>query len=146
MKNKLYKIFIILALIFVNVCPAFTVTENSRNIEQTQASQNQITTVDVVQQDKTSVAEEPTITEQVQADVDNSVRIPSKSEIKHVLGKFLKTMLLVLGSCIIIYFALLGYKKFKSPTSLNNNDVDVKKNLNSPKTIEEATKFFIEKF
>ena len=55
-------------------------------------------------------------------------------------------MLLVLGSCIIIYLVLLGYKRLNNPKALNISNIDIQKNLNSPETIEEATKFFIEKF
>ena len=150
MKNKLTKILIISVLLMFNVSAGYTV--NSENTEKTDVQQVQtsenvgITTVDVVPSDNNIVSTEPTITEQVQADVDNSVKIPPTSEIKHVLSKFLKTMLLVLGSCIIIYLVLLGYKRLKSPKALNISNIDIQKNLNSPETIEEATKFFIEKF
>ena len=123
--------------------PVFAVTDTVETAGQTSVEQ---TTVNVVQTDENAGSAEPTITEQVQADVDNSVKMPPKSELKHVLGKFLKTMLLVIGSCIAIFILLLGYKRLKAPKAINHSDIDVRKNLNSPETIEEATRFFIEKF
>lgn len=143
MANKLIKTIIISTLLILMSVPVYAVTDSVQPTGQAAVEQ---TTVDVVQSDRNTVPTEPTITEQVQADVDNSVKIPPKSEIKHVLGKFLKTMLLVIGSCIAIFILLLGYKKLKTPKTLNQNNIDVHKNLNSPETIEEATKFFIEKF
>lgn len=152
MTNKLTKTIIISTLLMLMSAPVFAVTDTAENTEQTAVEQTQTnnqaeqTTVDVVQPDENTVSSEPTITEQVQADVDNSVKMPPKSELKHVLGKFLKTMLLVIGSCIAIVLLLLGYKRLKAPKTINHSDIDVHKNLNSPETIEEATRFFIEKF
>ncbi len=72
----------------------------------------------------------------------------TKSEIKHVLKKFAFAMALVGGSCLILYFALRTYKRFKEQEILDDTSsyVDVTKNLTTPDTIEDATKFFIEKF
>lgn len=70
-----------------------------------------------------------------------------KSELSHVLKKFAISMGLVGGSCLILYIALNTYKRFKDQE--NNTEtylVDVTKDLTTPETIDEATKFFIEKF
>lgn len=152
MTKKVTKTIIVSTLLMLMSAPVFSVTDTVEPTEQTAVEQTQTnnqteqTTVDVVPADENTVSTEPTVTEQVQADVDNSVKIPPKSEIKHVLGKFFKTMLLVIGSCIAIFILLLGYKKLKAPKNITQSDIDIHKNLNSPETIEEATKFFIEKF
>ena len=69
-----------------------------------------------------------------------------KSEASHVLSKFLVSMLWVAGSCVAIFLLLLAYKRFKTGAVKKIVAVDISKNLNSPDTVEEATKLFIEKF
>ncbi len=152
MKNKLTKYFIsvtALLLLTMPVCFAEPQTtdqpEQSAVVEQTatqdtaqeQTQQEQVDTAAVEVKDTENTAD--TIQSQ-------TVEPDHKREIKHVLGKFLKTMLLVIGSCLAIFLLLLGYKKIKSPKVIIQNNIDIQKNLNSPETIDEATKFFIEKF
>lgn len=72
--------------------------------------------------------------------------VPQKAETGIVLKKFLKSMLLVASSCAVIFLILLAYKRAKSQKKHKREDTDISKNLNSPETVEEATKFFIEKF
>ena len=70
-----------------------------------------------------------------------------KSEIKHVLKKFAVSMSLVGGCCIILYFALKTYKRFKEKEeTVETCHIDVSKDLATPETIDSATKLFIEKF
>lgn len=84
--------------------------------------------------------------------VDNAVESGAtprqKSELVHVLKKFATSMGLVVGSCAILYFALRTYKRFKEQETGEEETylVDVTKDLTTPETIEDATKFFIEKF
>lgn len=67
-------------------------------------------------------------------------------EAKHVFAKFLHTLLLVGGSCIVIYILLGLYKKYSSRKKQILRNIDVTKDLESPETIEDAIKLFIEKF
>ena len=69
-----------------------------------------------------------------------------KNEVKTVLTKFLITMLWVGGSCLVIFLLLYAYKNLKKSKIVNQGHIDIAKNLNSPESIEDATKFFIEKF
>lgn len=69
-----------------------------------------------------------------------------KSETKQVLKKFLKTMGLVAGSCGVIFAILLVYRRFSSAKIVQVSETKIETNLNSPETVEEATKFVIEKF
>lgn len=84
--------------------------------------------------------------------VDNNTLVPKtkvekKSEAKNVLSKFMHSMLLVGGSCVVIFLLLLAYRRFKNNKVVNPNIiVDIEKNLNTPETVEEATRFIIEKF
>lgn len=94
------------------------------------------------------------------ADIDNSVnsvpvvenktnetKKPYKSnELKHVLKKFLIAMALVGGSCAVLYFVLSAYKRISVANDTEREEIDVSKNLTTPETIDDATKFFIEKF
>lgn len=70
----------------------------------------------------------------------------TKNEKKQVMSKFIHSMLLVFGSCLAISFLLLLYKKLSQPKIVPTRDIDISKDLNTPQTIEDATKFFIEKF
>ena len=49
-------------------------------------------------------------------------------------------------SIIVILAVLLVYKKLGNTRNIKTNREDISKNLNSPETVEEATRFFIEKF
>ena len=69
-----------------------------------------------------------------------------RNEAKNVLTKFLITMLWVGGSCLVIFLILYAYKNLKKSNIVNHGQIDIAKNLNSPESIEDATKFFIEKF
>ena len=69
-----------------------------------------------------------------------------KSEIKHVIKKFAVSMSWVFLSIIVILAVLLVYKKLGNTRNIKTNKEDISKNLNSPETVEEATRFFIEKF
>lgn len=69
-----------------------------------------------------------------------------KSEGKKVFTKFLISMFWVAGSCIAIFLILLAYKKLKGTKLGQTKHIDISKNLNSPDTVDEAIKFFIEKF
>lgn len=69
-----------------------------------------------------------------------------KNEAGSVLKKFFISMCWVGGSCLVIFLILLAYKRLKTAKLVNSAEIDITKNLNSPETIEEATKFFIEKF
>ena len=73
-------------------------------------------------------------------------KIEKKTETKNVLKKFLKAMVLVCGSSIVIVLLLIAYKRFKNSSIVNPHYVDIEKNLNTPETVEDATKFVIEKF
>ncbi len=73
-------------------------------------------------------------------------KIEKKTEAKNVLKKFFKSMLLVCGSSIVIVLLLIAYKRFKNSSIANPHYVDIEKNLNTPETVEDATKFVIEKF
>lgn len=83
-------------------------------------------------------------------DNSNKVRAKTesvkKSEAQTVWLKFLKSMLLVVGSCGAIFLLLLAYKKIKRTPVIGISEIDIEKNLNSPETVEDATKFVIEKF
>ena len=73
-------------------------------------------------------------------------KIEKKSELHNVFARFLKTMAWVLGSAFGLYVILLICKKFtNNPVTINTN-IDLDKNLTSPDTIEDATKFVIKKF
>lgn len=74
-----------------------------------------------------------------------STKKPNK-EVKHVFGKFLHTLLLVGGSCLTIIFLLLLYKKFSNKKQQIVRNINLNKDLESPETIEDAVKLFIEKF
>lgn len=79
------------------------------------------------------------------SDIQQSVK--SKSEIKHVLKKFAIAMAAVGGSGIILYLALRTYKRFREKEeNIETCCIDIKKDLSTPETIEDATKLFIEKF
>lgn len=87
------------------------------------------------------------------ADVQNQndvlkpkTKVEKKTEAKSVFAKFLTTMLWVGGSCIVIFVLLLAYKRLRNAPIVNPNQPDIEKNLNTPDTVEEATKFVIEKF
>ena len=83
---------------------------------------------------------------------DNNSKIKAKtesvkkSEAQTVWLKFLKSMLLVTGSCGTIFLLLLAYKKIKRTPVIGIKQIDIEKNLNTPETVEDATKFVIEKF
>lgn len=69
------------------------------------------------------------------------------NELRHVFKKFLVSMGLVGASCLVLYILLNMYKKFHSTQDKTPQEtIDVAKNLTTPDTIDEATKFFIEKF
>ncbi len=73
--------------------------------------------------------------------------VQTKSELKHVLKKFVFAMSLVGGSCLILYFALRTYKRLKEQEDTTDTYiVDVTKDLTTPDNIDDATKLFIEKF
>lgn len=72
--------------------------------------------------------------------------LPKKEERNNVLGKFLKVMLMVCGSGVVIYLLGLGYKKISGSKVSKKTQVEIEKNLNSPETVEDAVKLFIEKF
>ncbi len=69
-----------------------------------------------------------------------------KSEGKNVLSKFLVSMLWVAGSCAAIFLILLAYKRIKGTSFGQTRQIEVSKNLNSPETVDDAVKLFIEKF
>ena len=87
--------------------------------------------------EKVSVVEENIV---VNSDTKN------KDEIKHVANKFGHTMLLVLGASLTIILLLMIYKRMTSPKTVTKRQTDIAKDLESPETIEDATRFFIEKF
>ena len=87
--------------------------------------------------EKVSVVEENIV---VNSDTKN------KDEIKHVANKFGHTMLLVLGASLTIILLLMIYKRITSPKTVTKRQTDIAKDLESPETIEDATRFFIEKF
>ncbi len=72
--------------------------------------------------------------------------VKPQKEVKNVLGKFLHVMLLVGGSALLIFLVLLMYKKSTASKQQTKRNIEIKKDLYSPETIAEATKFFIEKF
>lgn len=72
--------------------------------------------------------------------------VEKKTEAKNVFGKFLTSMLWVGGSCFVIFFLLFAYKRLKNAPVINPLQTEIEKNLNTPDTVEEATKFVIEKF
>ena len=72
--------------------------------------------------------------------------VKPQKEVKNVLGKFLHVMLLVGGSALLIFLVLLMYKKLTASKQQTKRNIEIKKDLYSPETIAEATKFFIEKF
>lgn len=67
-------------------------------------------------------------------------------EAKHVLGKFIHTLMLVGGSCIAIFVLLTIYQRFSNRQNKPVHNIDISKDLESPETIEDAVKLFIEKF
>lgn len=69
-----------------------------------------------------------------------------RNELSGVLSKFALTLAWVSGSCVVIFLLLYAYKKLKKTSIVNPKQIDTEKNLNSPDTIEDATRFFIEKF
>lgn len=78
--------------------------------------------------------------------VSKTLKLSSNSERDTVLKKFLKSMLLVAGSCTAIFLLLILYKRTRKTNQSSKQPVDISKNLNSPESIDAATKFFIEKF
>ena len=78
--------------------------------------------------------------------VSKTLKLSGNTEAKIVLKKFLKSMLLVAGSCAAIFLLLLLYRKTRKNNRAAKQPVDISKNLNSPESIDAATKFFIEKF
>ena len=69
-----------------------------------------------------------------------------KSEIKKVLKRFAKSMVLVAGSCVCIWGILLAYKRFGNKHDSDLNNKNLANDLNSPDTTDEAVKLVIEKF
>ncbi len=78
--------------------------------------------------------------------VSKTLKLSGNTEAKIVLKKFLKSMFLVAGSCAAIFLLLLLYKRTRKTNQSSKQPVDISKNLNSPESIDAATKFFIEKF
>lgn len=74
--------------------------------------------------------------------------MPNKKEKKHVLNKFMLSMMWVCGSCVVILGSLLLYKRFKTgrEDEKTGNEPDISQNLISPVTIDEAAEFVIKKF
>lgn len=73
--------------------------------------------------------------------------LPKKQEGKIVLGKFFITMLWVVGSSAVLFLLLLLYKKHKGGVnSVERRAISKEQDLNSPVTVDEAVKLFIEKF
>ena len=73
-------------------------------------------------------------------------KIEKSTEIKRVFAKFLKAMLLVGGSGVILFIVLYTYKRIKRNPNRGHSIDNIEKNLNTPETVDEATKFVIEKF
>lgn len=119
MKTKLLRI-VAISFIACNLC--MPVTFSNEIAETTE---------------KVSVVEENIV---VNSDTKN------KDEIKHVANKFGHTMLLVLGASLTIILLLMIYKRITSPKTVTKRQTDIAKDLESPETIEDATRFFIEKF
>ena len=78
--------------------------------------------------------------------VQNKISQTKRHEIKILLKKFGVSMSWVAGSCVVIFLMLLSYKRLKNSQQKIVINQDISKNLNSPETLDEATKFFIEKF
>lgn len=69
------------------------------------------------------------------------------SEGKIVLGKFFTTMLWVVGSCAILFLILLLFRKRIGGMNMSvQRPMSKEQDLNSPSTVDEAVKLFIEKF
>lgn len=104
-----------------------------------------VTTDDVQNKVSNSNIEETTTEETIFNDTKQSTLLEDK-EFVHVIRKFLITMLLVLTSCLIIFFILKLYKR--STTTDNNIQFDnsPSKNLTTPENVGDAIKLFIEKF
>lgn len=77
---------------------------------------------------------------------EDKVKDGEKTEKNNVLSKFLVSMLWVAGSCFAIFLILLAYKRLTETSIGQTKNTDVSKNLNSPETVDDAVKFFIEKF
>jgi len=119
--SKFMKCFLSVSLFFILSLPVF-----STNIE-----------VQVV----------PDVAKVEQVKIPNVETKPYKSnEIRHVFSKFLKSMMLVAGSCFVIFLILALFKNSKSTKNSPKRNIDIQKDLNSPETIDAAVKFFIEKF
>ncbi len=72
---------------------------------------------------------------------------PIKGEKKNVVGKFLNTMFLVVGSCVFIYAILAVYKRRKGIQEYKQPEAkDISEVLESPDTIDDAVDFVIKKF
>lgn len=93
----------------------------------------------------TTAKDEKTKTPVVQSELKSKNK-KEKSESQNVLVKFFITMLWVAGSCGAIFLALLAYKKLSGASFVDPKHREIAKNLNSPETIDDAAKFFIEKF
>lgn len=78
--------------------------------------------------------------------VSKSLKLSDNTEGETVLKKFLKSMLFVAGSGTAIFLLLLLYRRTRKINHVKQSPPDISKNLNSPETIDAATKFFIEKF
>ena len=69
------------------------------------------------------------------------------SEGKIVLGKFFTAMLWVVGSCAILFLILLLFRKRIGGMNMSvQRPMSKEQDLNSPSTVDEAVKLFIEKF
>jgi len=77
---------------------------------------------------------------------NNQKKSPSKQEAKHVFGKFFQTMLLVAGSCVAIFLLLIFYKNITTKNKTTKRNIAIEKDLETPETLDDAIKLFIEKF
>lgn len=69
-----------------------------------------------------------------------------KVELKNVLKKFGKAMALVGVSGIGLFVVLSVFRRCSTRRNNNTSSIELDKTLTSPETIDEATKFVIEKF
>ena len=72
--------------------------------------------------------------------------ISKKAELKKVLKKFGKAMALVCVSGVGLFVILSVFRGLSSRQRNSSSNLELDKVLTSPETIEEATKFVIEKF
>ena len=79
-------------------------------------------------------------------DVIPKTQSEKQSELSNVAKKFSKSMFLVIGSSIAVYFILLLYKRYRNKSNCNNSQRNISNDLNSPENTDEAIKFIIEKF